>query len=288
MGTSGSSKGSDSRTPLVPTWLDNPSPGPLPGSDGGPPPPDQGGDGPPDTEAPIPAIEPSPIPKRFQSARTNFSRFARSGGNDGVALRRAVRDYVRSGTQGSSHATQRMGSSRTAASNALGVFRGIQRDGIQTTLQYLNLNQLVGGSVQEVFIGFTEVICEDGGSIDEGIARDAWLETVTELDQIGIDDLETLTTGQIQELFLHFIANTIETRLYQEIGVRGFQYAETMNDIENFDTQFKHYVQLTVRDSFASDLADLSAMSDQTIRDIVDQTYSEAWDLFITIGDRAG
>ena len=73
-----------------------------------------------------------------------------------------------------------------------------------------------GRSVQEIFTGITEVVCQDGGSIDEAIARDAWLETVAELDQIGIDNLDAVTDEQIQELFLSFVAHSIEARLYQE------------------------------------------------------------------------
>src|SRR5690606_34505249 len=133
---------------------------------------------------------------------------------DGRALRRAVRDYARSGTGGSGNAVRRMGSSRAAASNALGLFRGIQRDGVQETLRRLNLEELVGRGVQGIFLGLTDVVCQDGGSIDEAIARDAWLETIAVLAEYGLDDLDALTPDQIGEVFLSFIAHSIETLLY--------------------------------------------------------------------------
>jgi hypothetical protein len=181
-----------------------------------------------------------------------------------------------------------MGASRAAASNALGVLRGIQREGVQATLRRLNLERLEGRSAQEVFLGLTEVICRDGGSLDDAVARDAWLETVAEMDRLGIDDLDALTSGQITEVFLSFIAHAIETRLYQEIGVNGFQFAADMDDIEAFDAQFRSYIERTVRDSFSSDLTELSAVSDREIWALVDQTYREAWDLLELLGDREG
>lgn len=291
MGTSGSSSGSGSGTPLVPTWLDEPSSGSLPcsdkpndgaGVDGQTPQSDVTDD------KPKPSIRPAPQPERFRSARTNFSRFAGSGGRDQSALKRAVRDYVRKGTNGSATAVQRMGTSRAAASNALGVFRGIQRDGVQETLRSLNLDNFEGRGVQDVFIGLTEVICQDGGSVDEAIARDAWLETIAVMDQFGIDDLDSLSSDQIKEVFLNFIAHTVEARLYQEIGVNGFTFAEDMNDIDGFDGQFRDYIERTVRDSFTSDLAQISKMSDEDIRAIVDNTYLEAWNLLELLGDREG
>src|SRR5260370_42557586 len=131
MGTAGSSRGPGSNTSLVQTWLDNPPAAPLPGGDeAGPadgdrtdPAADPAGPGGLNDAASRPAIVPPPVAARYQSARTNFSRFAGSGGSDRPALRRAVRDYVRSGTRGSTNAISRMGASRATASNALGVFR---------------------------------------------------------------------------------------------------------------------------------------------------------------------
>ena len=290
MGTSSPSSGSGSGTPLVPSWLDEPGTGPLPGDDGQAPPGDGTGDGNQDgqddgAKPPIPAPAPG---ERFRSARTNFSRFAGSGGSDRSALRRAVRDYVRSGTGGSANAVRRMAPSRAAAGRALGVFRGLQRVGMQKTLRRLNLQNLSGGNVQDIFTGLTEVVCQDGGSIDEAIARDAWLETIAELDQFGIDNLDLVTDEQVRELFLTFTAHSIEARLFQEIGVNGFKLSDDLDDIEAFDQQFRSYIERSVRDSFSGDMSQLSDMSDDDIRQVVDTTYLEAWELLEQLGDREG
>lgn len=288
MGTSGSSGGPGSGTPLVPSWLDEPMTEPLPANV-----PQDGQDGADDSDGGdagqqpqvAPPIAPPDILARFQGARRNFSSFAGSGGNDSGALRRAVRDYVRSGTGGSANAVRRMGASRAAAGNVLGVFRGFQRDGVNQTLQYLNLANLVGQSPTDVFLGLTEVVCPDGGSIDEGIARDAWLETITELDQLGIDDMASLTIDQMQEFFLAFVANAVESRLFQDIGAKGLSIASDLSSIESFERQFKDYVRRAVRDAFSGELGDLQSLSDQRIRGIVDQTYKESWELLELWGD---
>lgn len=295
MGTSGSTSGSGSNTPLIPSWLNGSDTDPLPG--GGAPltPNDDSGSNNDEQEnqnndtqsdGARPPIPPVADPERFRSARANFSRFAGSGGSDRSALKRAVRDYARKGTGGSRGAVQRMGPSRAAASNALGVFRGFQRDGVQETLLRLNLQNLAGKSVQDIFIGLTDVICKDGGPIDEAIARDAWLETIAVVKELGIDDLETLTAEQIKEVFLNFIAHSVESRIYQEIGVNGFTFAEDMDDIKGFDEQLRDYIERSVRDSFTGDLAQLSALSDKQIRETVDKTYREAWELLLLQGDQ--
>ena len=285
MGTSGSSGGPGGRTPLVPSWLGNSEAGPLPGGPDGPPP-----DGaPPDGQAqpapaPLPPIPAAPPPARFQNARRNFSAFAGSRGGDRPALRRAVGHYVRSGTGGTHNATRRMAVSRAAASSALGLFRGIQRNGIETTLRRLNLRDLVGRPLTDVFLGLTDIICPDGGSIDEGIARDAWIETVAVLEELGVAEAN-LTTEQMQEIFLAFVAHTIEARLFQDIGVNGIQIAADLSAIEAFEAQLRSYVRRSVRDSFTSDLANLPQFSDKQIQTVVDKTYDEAWQILLTIGE---
>jgi hypothetical protein len=287
MGTSGSSDGPNPRTPLVPSWLDD-KPGAAPADDDGMPPPDGNQPDTPDQPQLLPPVPPPPPPGRFTTSRRNFSAFAGSGGSDGRALRRAVRDYVRAGTRGSGNATRRMGASRATARGVLGVLRDFQRDGVSPTLSRLNLGGLVGRPLEDVFIGLTDVICGDGGSIDEGIAREAWLETIADLDGLDATDPAALSHDQISDIFLAFIAHSVVGRLLQDIGANGFKFAADLAGIAAFDSQLKSYIRRSVRDSFSGDLARPAALSDRKIRTIVDRTYQEAWDLLVTQGDAEG
>ncbi|MCY3542154.1 MAG: hypothetical protein OXH31_09665 [Gammaproteobacteria bacterium] len=264
MGTSSSNKGTGSDTPLVPTFLDDDENVSEGGNDA----------------TPLTQTE----PQRFRSARTNFSQFASSGGSNHQALRRAVRDYVRKGTGGARNAVRRMAPSLNAAHRTLSLLRSLQRDGVQETLLRINLQNLSGKSIQDTFTVLTDLICQDGGTIDDAIARDAWLETVAKLEDIGIDSLDVLTNLQIQEMFLSFVANSIVARLYQEIGVNGFKQVNHLQDIERFDEQFRNYIERGVRDSFSGDLSTLN-MTDEEIKNVVDSAYYEAWSFFMLIGE---
>ncbi len=287
MGTSGSSRGPGSSSALVPTWLDDGDAGPLldeitpspEGDDNQEDPDDQDGN------STRPEIELPPDTQRFRAARRNFSEFAGSGGSNHAALRRAIRHYVRTGTRGTARASRRMGASRKTAGRLLSIFRGFQRDGVEATLRRLDLTNLVGRSAVDVFLGITNFICRDGGSIDEGVARDAWLETVIDLLQTGIENLDGLSTEQVQEVFLTFVAYAIQTLLYQQIGISGFRMAEDLSAVEEFEEQFRDYILRGVRDAFGHDLSRLSTLSDQEIWKIVDETYQNAWELFETWGN---
>ena len=189
---------------------------------------------------------------------------------------------------GSRNATRRMGASRNAARGVLGVIRDFQRDGLNATLRRLNLGDLIGRPLEEVFTGLTDVVCRDGGSIDEGIALDAWLETVADLEDINITDPAALTPEQMRDIFLTFIAHTIEGRLLQDIGANGLKVAADLAAIEAFETQLRDYIRRSVRDSFSSDISTPATLSDRQIQDIVDRTYQDAWELLVTWGDAAG
>ncbi|MEX1138044.1 MAG: Qat anti-phage system associated protein QatB [Bacteroidota bacterium] len=233
-------------------------------------------------------MPPPPPPDRFRAARSNFSRFVSSGGNDGRALGRAVRDYVRSGTGGSRNATRRMGASRNAARGVLRVLRDFQREGVNAILHRLNLGDLVGRPLEEVFAGLTDVVCPDGGSIDEGIALDAWLETVADLEDLNVTNLPALTPERMREIFLIFIAHTIEGRLLQDIGANGLKIAADLGAIDAFENQLRDYIRRSVRDSFSSDIRNPAVLSDSHIQAIIDRTYQDAWDLLAMWGDAAG
>jgi hypothetical protein len=181
-----------------------------------------------------------------------------------------------------------MGASRNAARGLLGVLRDFQRDGVNATLRRLNLADLVGRSLEEMFTGLTDVVCTDGGSIDEGIALDAWLETVADLEVLNVTDPAAVMPEQLRDIFIIFIAHTIEGRLLQDIGANGLKLAPDLAAIEAFENQLSDYIRRSVRDSFSTDISTPATLSDRQIQDIVDRTYRDAWELLVTWGDTAG
>src|SRR5258708_33845749 len=152
MGTSTAYGGPGGGTPLVPSWR---------GSDaGGAPPAAPGGDTP-DGDAPVPgppappnrpALPPISDPNRFIGARTNFTRFANSGGDDRASLGRAVSRYVSTSSGGARQAAQRMGASRAAGARLLGFLSDAQARGTQEALRALNLETLAGRPIDEIFM----------------------------------------------------------------------------------------------------------------------------------------
>ena len=261
MGTTTPTSGPGSNTALVPSFVD--------------------GEG---VEQPLPPTAP---PKRFQYARAHFSRFAASGGSDHREMKRAVGSYVRDSMRGSHNAARRMGTPQTAARHILNILSEFGSQGTEKTLRQFDLQDLIGHGAQDVLLGITEFICYDGGQIDEAIARDAWLETVSEIEDIGVDNLDELSSDQIKQVFTTFVTHTIKARLYQDIGIKGFEYAKSLQDIDNFDDELCGYIERAVQDSFSDNFSASLNIADEKVQQVVEKTYSEAWELLQLQGDLA-
>jgi hypothetical protein len=288
MGTSSAFGGQGGGTPLVPSWL---------GDDGAPPAAPDGAapaGRPPDGTAP-PATPPGPPPRppipaagdpaRFSAARNNFSRFAGSGGRDRASLGRAVSHYVGSSTGGARTAAARMGSSRGAGSRLLGFLSDAVTRGVAEALRALNLSALAGHPIEEIFLGLADYVCPDGGSIDEGIAREAFIETIADLAGAGLTDLDGLTTDQIQTVFELYATNAIEARLCNDIGAKTIILPSDAREAARVQAQLHDFIQRAVADALTTARATAAALTPDRVLAFVETVYEQAFGILQVMGD---
>ena len=288
MGTSGSYGGPGGDTPLVPTWLDGDdsppadppaAPPPIPG--GGdepvplPPPP-----APPDREIPPPGV-----PGRFTAARNNFSRFAGSGGNDRTSLGRSVASYVSKASGGARQAARRMGSSQTASADLLRFLLDVQSRGSREALRALNLEQLAGRPIDEIFLGLSEYVCPDGGTVDEGIAREAFIETIADLAAAGVTDLDALNPDQVQTVLELYATHAIEARLCNDIGGNTITFPADVRSAERVQTQLRDFIRRGVADALTAARAALQTLTPQRVVAFVRGVYEMAFGILQTLGE---
>ena len=284
MGTSNPFGGQPGTSPLVPSWVGDDDFTPrIPdgsGPDGQPP------DG---TEPPIaPPMAPIPPiadPNRFSAARNNFSRFARSGGSDRRSLGRAVSHYVGSSTMGARTAATRMGSSSRAGGRLLGFLSDVATRGASAALRTLNLDVLAGKSIEEIFLGLADYVCPDGGSINEGIAREAFVETIVDLASAGITDLDSLTTEQIQTVFELYATNAIEARLCNDIGKRAITFPSDEFGAAQVQVQLHDFIKRGVADALAAAGIATTALTPETVLGFVEGIYEDAFAILKIMGD---
>ena len=289
MGTSSAFGGQSGGTPLVPSWLDDS--GSSPTDTNGPPPDGAPPNGPPQNvpATPVaPTLPPIPLvadPARFTTARNNFSRFASSGGNDRKSLGRAVSHYVSSSAGGARNAAARMGSARGAGSRLIGFLSDAVARGATEALHALNLGALAGRPIEEIFLGLSDYVCPDGGSIDEGIAREAFIETITDLASAGITDLDELTADQMQTVFELYATNAIEARLCNDIGMRAITLPSDSHDTALVQAQLKDFIRRGVADALTSTRTATAALTPDRVLQFVERVYEQAFAILQIMGD---
>ena len=275
MGTSSIPPGPSNKDPLIPSWL-NKDPH-LPESN------ESEDETPKNTPQESssrqqPIITPYKGGHRFKSPRTNFSKFARSGGVDQNAMRRAIRQYVKQGAGGSKNAVKKLGASRSAGIQILGFLTDVNQQGQKTALKAYKLDHLVGKSSQEVLCGILDNFSH-GGTIDEAIPRTALVETVAELAEVGSLDLDNLTEEQIREFYKKFATHCIEQRIIQDIGRNVIKYPKTNENAITVEKELRSFIETCLEHIVDENLSDLSAIDKNNINEKVDKIYEAAFDI---------
>jgi hypothetical protein len=289
MGTSNPFNGGNYRNPLVPDWVGGPGPGPAPP---GPPPapgtPAPGGPGAPgapgganpgngnpgganpaggnpgnanpgDGNPSGTGDGDAPAPNRFQSARTNFFKFAKSssgaggggggrGGGTNRNLRRAVRSFVSKSSGGARRATQRMASERSATASLGRILSTAGTAGIQETVRRLGFAQLATLPVQDIYAALVDVICEPGGELDESFAREAYIKALAEISEAQAD-LERPSPETTVSFLASFIANAIQNRLLNAVGNKVVAIPRDVASVQNLEQQINDYIRGKVNDA---------------------------------------
>lgn len=297
MGTSSAFGGQSGGTPLIPSWLDDDSTlsiapdgaqpsGELPN----PPSSDILADSTLSPDAPLtpPVFRPIPPaadPTRFSAARSNLSRFAGSGGKDYRSLGRAVSHYVGSSLGGARTAATRMGAARIVSGHLLGFLSDAVARGATAALSALKLDSLAGRPIEEVFLGLADYVCPEGGSIDEGIAREAFIETIADLAGAGITNLDVLTVDQMYTVFELYATNAIEARLCNDIGMKAIILPTNSHEATKVQAQLHDFIHRGVSDALTTARAMSVALTPSSLSQFVEHVYEQAFGILQTIGD---
>jgi hypothetical protein len=291
MGTSGSYGGAGNGSPLIPGFLNDPAPAsapvlaPLAPTTPNAPNAPAAVPGPIAPPQPRPVPQQAPLPHRFTTPRTNFTRFARSGGSDRAALGRAVSGYVSSAAGGARRAARRMGSSRDAGARLYSFLSDAQARGPAEALRALNLEALAGRPIEEIFLGLAEYVCPIGGTVDEGIVRDAFIDMIAELADQGITDFDGFSADQMQTVFEMFAAKAIEGRICNDIGKNGITLPDDVAAVERVQAQLHDFVSRAVGDVLTVARRMSGRLTPQQALQHVDAVYEAAFEMLQTMGE---
>lgn len=178
-----------------------------------------------------------------------------------------------------------MGSSRGAGARLLGFLSDAANRGAIAALRALDLAALAGRPIEEIFLGISDYVCPDGGSIDEGIAREAFIETIADLAEAGITDLDGLTTDQMQTVFELFASNAIEARLCNDIGMKAVVLPGDPREAALVQAQLGDFIRRGVSDALTAARDAVAALTPDRVLDLVGRIYEQAFGILQLMGD---
>ncbi len=182
MGTSASSKGPKSTSPLVPPWADDEPGKSLPAPEG----------------------------QRFRSFRTEFGRAA-AGGGVGV-LQSALGKYAREATGGSSYGPRRYGPAYVSGASLAETLSDLASGGTGQTASGVDLSGVAGQPIDVAAQEIARALAPENADADRISAaiQEALVEVLPEAE---VFDPTTLTSDQLVQILVEFFSRI----LFQEI-----------------------------------------------------------------------
>ncbi len=146
---------------------------------------------------------------------------------------------------------------------------------------------MVNRPAADVFVAMLEFLCPPGGAIDEAISRQAMLEAIGNLEDIGPTGFGEMAPEQLREFFMDFVALSIEGRVIADIAARGIAISSDIETVENTHTQLHEFIDGCCRVHLSGLLTGLEALSNREIDQRVDEIYEAAFSLIAEAGEDA-
>lgn len=161
----------------------------------------------------------------------------------------------------------------------------MQARGANQALLALNLHGLAGRPIQEIFLELVDYICPNGGTLDEAIAREAFIETIVDLADLGLTDLDALTADQLKAVFELYVTNSIEARLCNDIAMSLVQIPTSVDATNNIQEQVHDFIQRGVADALATVSLEGQDLTPARVREVVTSVYESSFAVLKAMGE---
>ena len=159
----------------------------------------------------------------------------------------------------------------------LGFLADAQTRGVREALRTLNLESLAGRPLAEVLVGLADHVCPQAGTVDEGIAREAYVETIVELTSQGLTDLDALTPDQMQTVFEMYATHAIEARICNDIGTKAVTMPADAQAAVRVQEQLRDFIRGGVSDALTVARAETPTLTSDRVQTFVDRVYESAF-----------
>lgn len=243
MGTSQSSTGPGSGSPLIPPWADDQPQQP----------------------------QTTPQPARFKAFRQSLGQYV-SGGNRSD-LESAVGHYARKSSGGRDSAARRMGSVTQAGAGLFGALAGIQAAPGESSI---DLGSLAGLPCELAISAITQALTTEDGDSDK-ICAAMNHALVEALDGVETFDPECITDDVIVNTMIGYLAESIFLQMVMDSD-RAWNKADTPSQAMRVENALRELIKVEVDKHMATNLAgNVRSLTRQEMVQIERQAITDAW-----------
>ena len=123
------------------------------------------------------------------------------------------------------------------------------------------------------------------GAVDEGIARGAFIETIADLAESGITDLDGLTSDQMQTVFEIYATHAIEARILNDIGAKIISVPSDVQAAAQVQAQLKDFIRRGVSDALTAAQSALDRLTPERVLTFVEGIYEQAFTILQAMGE---
>ncbi|MGA4744641.1 hypothetical protein [Acinetobacter junii] len=245
MGTSTSSKGPHSTSPLVPSWADNDGQGP--GN--------------------------NQLEQRFRGFRATLGQAASVGGGNTSDLKKALGHYAKSATGGKSNGARRFSSMIGAGGSLFDTLRSLQ-SGADTNS--LNISDLQGQPVDVVIDKIIDSLIQVNG--DSERIRAAMNEALAEaLDGFATFDFSKITDDIIVDMMINYLTQCIFEQIILD-SKTALDKADTPEKAEKLESNLLELIKTSVDLNFGNHLGqNINTLNKQDIETIQKNAIQDIW-----------
>jgi hypothetical protein len=128
-------------------------------------------------------------------------------------------------------------------------------------------------------------VCPASGSVDDAIAREAYIETIIDLAELGIQNLDALTPDQLQTVLELYATHAIEARICNDIGNKSVTLPDDIRAVARVQAVLRDFIRRGVEDALSAARAALDALTPQRVGAFVDAVYQDAFTILAAMGE---
>lgn len=171
-----------------------------------------------------------------------------------------------------------MAHSSRAASRILAFAQAVNDQGLQAAATEFGVADLTGKPIEEAMSLLSEVFCEPGGGLDEGIASRAWSDTILKILDHGDVDIETIAAPQHWAFIIEtFITESIFQRIINDIGNKALAVAQDVAAINEMARQVRDIIEGAVASAIPPLFAENNRQQDRVLQAEVQNIYELAF-----------